>query len=63
MIDDRTADCSALPDGLYVYQNIRTVGHRALYASRHIELLDRAACEILGRTAAIDARKIGRAHV
>lgn len=48
LIDGRTADCGRLPDGLYVYQQVRTVGRHGLNTGRHFEILDRASREVLG---------------
>ncbi len=53
-IDGRMTTCGDYPDGLYLYQNIRTSGHEALYLDRHIELLKRAALETTGREPSID---------
>ena len=48
LVDGRPCDLGGLPDGLYVSQNIRTAGTRALHIGRHFEVLDSASATLLG---------------
>ena len=59
-IDDRFDDCGAFPEGLYVFQNIRTDGHRPLRLAEHIRCLQEAAQEMFGTSPHIDARATER---
>ena len=56
LVDGRAEDCGRLPDGLYVWQNVRTEGVHGLNAGRHLELLNAAAREVLGFGVQSDAR-------
>ena len=57
-IDGRRADLGEYPDGLYVYQDIRTEGHRPLNLPRHIFYLQDAARELFGTVPDIDERTL-----
>lgn len=59
-IDNRMADGEQLPEGLYVYQNIRTQGCRPLCTERHVDSLRRAAAEVLCTLPDIDDRTVAR---
>lgn len=58
LIDGREYDCGFMPEGLYVFQNIRTAGVQAAEAARHAEILDLAAREVLGRNDSTDSRAL-----
>ena len=55
-IDDRFDDCGTFPEGLYVFQDIRTDGHSPLRLAEHVRCLQEAARELFGDTPAIDER-------
>mgnify|MGYP001521573706 FL=1 len=59
-IDGHMEACGTWPDGLYVYQNIRTAGHEPLYLDRHIACLRHAAREVTGRAPEIDTAGTAR---
>lgn len=60
LVDGRAGDCGFLPDGLYVWQNIRTTGCRGEGVGRHHELLDYAAREVLGFGVEVGAEELDR---
>ena len=58
MVDGRECDCGLLPDGLFVYQEVRTAGTAALHCRRHSEILDMASREVLGFGIRTDAHAL-----
>lgn len=59
-IDDRATGGECIPEGLYVYQNVRIGGGRPLMVDRYAATLRRAAADVMGVEADIDERVLSR---
>lgn len=58
-IDGCPFERDAFPEGLYVYQPIVTLAHRALHLGAYIELLNGASIELLNRPFPLSEREVG----